>query len=130
VKYDTSKLLHWFDVVCKDGSTWPVYLGIGDEVDDLRGNQGLTIGPPVQIILIDVAYSKREQDSTLFHEKAHAATWKHFLEDPEGNERAVVHLEKNLYTMARQCGWRAPPRPDGYERMRRRAMRINRKAAE
>jgi hypothetical protein len=130
VTWDTSVLLHWYDIDHSNGTVWPVYFGIEQEVPELRGYDGLTFGPPNQVILINVALTKRQQDAALFHEKAHAATWHNFLANKNRNERVVRLLERNFYAMARQCGWRAPPRPDGYERMRRRAMRLHRKETE
>lgn len=74
--------------------------------------------------LIEVAawQSDAEMRRTMLHEMMHSAGCATSTEqhDGEAEERAVLAMERGLYTIITQFGFALPPLPDGLEEMRAR----------
>ncbi len=74
--------------------------------------------------LIEVAawQSDAELRRTMLHEMMHSAGGATATEhhDGEAEERAVLAMERGLYTIITQFGFSLPPLPEGLDEMRRR----------
>lgn len=121
--YEGCELLHWFDYVDPTGREWPVFFCDETQFHFIRNCYGLMFKPPGQAVFINIRFPIADQNSTLLHELTHVALTGLRSISADTEERICRRVEDVMTRVSIWSGWRTPKRPDGYAKMRRRAVR-------